>query len=224
MKKTKVSVIIPVYNEEGSIGELIKRTATSLVTAGITYELVIVDDHSTDTTVQIVNELSREYPISLITKKGLLGKAQSLLEGFAASRSGLLCMIDGDLQYPPEAIPQMLEKIVEGADIVVANRKEFGASFRRRVLSWGFRHFFGQFLHGFTCDVQSGLKVFRKEIIERLTLHPNPWTFDLEFLVKARDAGYKIDSFDIIFQKRHAGKPKIGLVFASLQMGLAALD
>ncbi|OGG26855.1 hypothetical protein A2960_01685 [Candidatus Gottesmanbacteria bacterium RIFCSPLOWO2_01_FULL_39_12b] len=218
-----ISIIIPAWNEAGNIALLVETIAKALTGNGIIYELIVVDDNSTDTTAEILKELTSNFPISVYLKKGKKGKAQSLLEGFTYAKYDLVGFIDADLQYPAEAIPKMVEVIDTGVDIVVANRKEFGASFRRKVLSWGFRRFFGQFLHGFTCDVQSGLKVFRKEIIERLTFHPNPWTFDLEFLVKARDAGYKIGSTDIIFQKRHAGKPKIGLLAASLEIGLAAI-
>lgn len=219
-----ISIIIPAWNEAGNIALLVESITKALVSYGVIYELIVVDDNSTDKTVEILKELSSNFPVSVYLKKGKKGKAQSLLEGFTYAKYDLVGFIDADLQYPAEAIPKMMDKIGSGADIVVADRKEFNASFRRKLLSWGFRSFFGRFLHGFTCDVQSGLKVFRKEIIERLTLHPNPWTFDLEFLVKARDAGYKIATHDIIFHKRHSGKPKIGLLAASLEIGLAALN
>lgn len=224
MNRKKISIIIPTWNEEGNIGLLIERIDKALQSAKITYEIIVVDDRSSDKTQQIVNSFQNTYPVSLYSKKGRKGKAQSLLEGFTYAKYDLICMIDADLQYPPEAIPEMLERISDKVDIVVANRKEFNASIRRKVLSWGFRHFFGKFLHGFSYDIQSGLKLFRKEIVERIKLHPSQWAFDLEFLVKARDAGYKIGSVDIVFHKRHSGNPKIGLIPAAIEMGLAALN
>lgn len=218
-----ISIIIPTYNEEGNISLLVKRIYVALKDKYL-YEVIVVDDHSTDRTAQHVEELGSMYPVFWHTKKGKPGKAQSLLEGFSYARYELLCMIDGDLQYPPEAIPEMIEKIEQGADVVVANRREFGASLRRRILSKVFKLFFGKFLHGFNCDVQSGLKIFRKQIIERISLHPSPWTFDLEFLIKSRDAGYKIENVHIDFHKRFAGTAKIGLISASIQMGWNALQ
>ncbi len=219
----KISIVVPTWNEEDNIQLLIKKIDQALQTQKITYEIIVIDDHSTDQTPKIVEKLKKSYPLSIYTKKGQRGKAQSLLEGFAHAKYPLIGMIDADLQYPPDALPDLIAKIGPDSDIVVANRREHQVSLRRKILSHAFRHLFGRFLHGFNCDVQSGLKVFRKEIVERIKLHPLQWTFDLEFLVKARNAGYQIKTVNIIFQKRHAGAPKIGLVTASLEMGLAAL-
>lgn len=219
----KISIIIPTWNEEENITPLVKRIDDSLSAKNITYELIFIDDRSTDKTKQIIKTLSSKYPISVYSKNGKRGKAQSLLEGFALAKYELVGMIDADLQYPPEAIPKMIEKIGKNTDIVVANRRKQNVNFRRKVLSFIFLHFFGKFLHGLNYDVQSGLKVFRKEIIKRIKLHPSQWTFDLEFLVKARNAGYLIDSVDITFSKRHSGKPKINLFHATLAMAIASM-
>ena len=82
---------------------------------------------------------------------------------------------------------------------------------------------FGKILHGFDCDIQSGLKLFKKEIIERIKIHPTPWAFDLEFLIKAKLAGYQMKGVSITFYNRHSGKTKIGLVKASVELALSAL-
>jgi len=218
-----ISIIIPTRNEEGSIVELIKRINNVLQSDPGTYEIIIVDDHSVDRTVTLVKKLIATYPLFIYIKKGKPGKAQSLIEGFSYSKYDLICMIDADLQYPPESIPEMLHKIDKGADIVVANRKKKKTNIIRRFLSNGYLYFFGRILHGFTCDVQSGMKLFRKEIVERITLNPSPWTFDLEFLLKARNAGYKISTVNIIFSERISGKTKIKLFTAVLQIGWTAL-
>jgi glycosyltransferase XagB len=221
---TQLSIVIPTWNEEGNIQPLVERIDAALKSHGIMYEIIFVDDHSTDSTEQQILTLGKVYPIKkLLIKKSKRGKAQSLLWGFKHTQYDTIAMIDADLQYPPEAIPEMLKKIDSHADIVIANRREQHISFRRKTLSYIYRHFFGKFLNGFNCDVQSGLKVFKKEIVERIHLHPSPWTFDLEFLIKARNAGYKIKTVDITFQKRQWGKPKIGLIPATLEMSAAAL-
>lgn len=220
----KLSIIIPARNEESNITELFGRINASMKNAGITYEIILIDDHSTDKTASIAKKLTKKYPIKLYSKIGKPGKAQSLIEGFSYAKYDLLCMIDADLQYPPEAILEMVEKINKGADVVVANRKNKKTNFIRTMLSNGYLYFFGKVLHNFDCDVQSGMKVFKKEIIERITLHPStPWTFDMEFLLKARNAGYKITNVDITFAKRTAGETKIKLHKAIFQIGWTAL-
>ena len=219
----KISIVIPTRNEEGTIQRLVERIALICKKFNIQYEVVIIDDHSTDKTFAVAKNLHKEYPVSLYTKKGDVGKAQSLLEGFSYASYPLICMIDGDLQYPPEAIPLMLKQIYKGADIVVANRIKRETSFTRKFISNTFLYIFGKYLHGFSCDIQSGLKLFKKEIIERIQLHPSPWTFDLEFLSNARDAGYAIGTIPIVFEKRPAGKSKVQLFNTSLEIGFSAI-
>lgn len=223
MKTNHVSIVIPTWNEEGNISLLAERIAMVMTQAHFVYEIIFVDDNSTDHTRAQINQIARKYPVSLLVKKGAKGKAQSLLEGFATAKYDVICMIDADLQYPPEAIPEMVKKIEDGADVVVANRQALHTGWERRILSRGFLLFFGKFLHGFHCDVQSGLKVFRKEVYDRIDISPSPWTFDLGFLRQARDAGYSIDTISIVFHERQSGKAKIGLAKASYEIGMAAL-
>jgi glycosyltransferase XagB len=218
-----VSVIIPTLNEGENIGRLIEQINTTLFYNNIPYEIIIVDDHSIDNTRALVRHLLERFPMKLKLKKGAPGKAQSLLEGFSYAKYEIICMIDADLQYPPEVIPQMLSKIGNGADIVVANRNYAKASFLRNVISKTFSTIFGRLIHGMKVDVQSGLKVFKKEIIERLEINPSPWTFDLEFLKKSVEAGYDIDSVSIDFSKRIYGKSKINFIKSSWEIGVQAL-
>lgn len=219
----KVSIIVPTINEEGNIQKLVKRIDNALKKGGIEYEIILIDDHSTDNTVKVANNLTDEYPISCYLKKGKKGKAFSILEGFEYAKYDTLAMIDADLQYPPEAIPEMVRKIGEGAGVVVANRHCKGVNFLRKSASKGFNFVFGRILHGLKCDVQSGLKVFKKQITKEITVNPSQWTFDLEFLINARYAGYEIDTVNIDFEKRHSGQSKINVIKASWEIGTNAL-
>jgi glycosyltransferase XagB len=223
MKSNQISIVVPTYNESGNVKPLIRRL-DKVLKDRLEYEIIFIDDHSTDDTRQEVFEMMPHYPVTLQIKQTQKGKAFSLLQGFESANYDLICMIDGDLQYPPEAIPKLIQKMVRSqADVVVANRIERNVPITRRVVSDSFRHVFGKLLHGLGCDVQSGLKVFRKEIIERLILSPTEWTFDLEFLVKARQAGYKIESVDIRFDARRRGQSKVSLLGAAIEIGLGAI-
>ncbi len=219
----KVSIIIPTRNEEKNIVPLLERIHNALFDKKIPYEVIFIDDHSTDKTFEKINSIKNLYPIKVYLKKGQRGKAQSILEGVSYAKYDLLCMIDADLQYSPEAIPHMVEKIGSHADIIVANRHKRNVGFHRKLASFVFVTVFGKFLHGLDYDVQSGLKVFRKEILQRIVLHPTAWTFDMEFLLKARMAGYKIESFDIVFHKRKYGKSKVGILKATLEISASAI-
>jgi hypothetical protein len=133
-------------------------------------------------------------------------------------------MIDADLQYPPESIYGMVKLITKsGFDIVVGNRVENHTPIHRKIIHDACKVLLGQWLHNLDCDIQSGLKVFKKEIINVIPLNPSPWAFDLEFLVLARNAGYTIGNCDIVFDKRYSGSPKINLVEGAWQIGISAL-
>ena len=131
-------------------------------------------------------------------------------------------MIDGDLQYPPEAIPGMV-KMLDSVDVVVANRKERKTSLIRKITSHGFRFIFGTLLHDLHCDIQSGLKVFKKETLRHISLSPTPWTFDTEFLIKLKKSGYIIGNYDILFSERKYGTSNVKLIPSILEIGLVAL-
>lgn len=218
-----ISIIVPVWNEEKNIQPLVEQIHQALINVTDHYEIVFVDDHSTDNTVVLINALAKMYPIQLHTKQGKKGKAYSLLEGFKYAKYSVLCMIDADLQYSPNYIPLMMQEIENGMDIVVANRKKYEAGYMRKTMSKVFHSVFAKSLHGFDEDVQSGLKVFKKSIVKHLELNPSSWTFDMELLLKARHAGYKIGSVDIEFLKRHAGNSKIAMVRSSAEIGYSAL-
>lgn len=221
---TKLSVIVPTWNEEKNVAPLVEQIHAVLNAQKITYEIIFVDDHSTDKTTAIIKKMAAKYPLQLFLKEGKQGKAYSLLEGFTHAKYSLLCMIDADLQYPPEAIPEMIKKIKSGADIVVANRQKYSAGVARKIMSTIFHSIFARFLHGFTVDVQSGLKVFKKTVIEHIEVNPSSWTFDMEFLLKSRHAGYSIDGIPIHFEKRHAGNSKIAVLKSSVEIALSAID
>lgn len=219
----KLSIVIPTLNEEKSIQFLVERIHKALNKKSIMYEIIVIDDHSTDKTRRIVKRLKKIYPVSLYLKKGKKGKTQSLFEGFSHAKYPTLCMIDADLQYPPEAIPEMLSKMKKGVDIVVANRTITHTPILRKILSKSFSYIFGKLLHGFDFDVQSGLKMFKKQCLIGLSPTPSPWTFDMELLRKNVDLGSRVETVPIRFEKRQYGKEKINLFRASWEIGSHAI-
>lgn len=218
-----ISIVIPTLNEEENVRPLIREISAVLSIWDVSYEIIFIDDHSTDKTRQAILEMIDYHPIRLYLKEGKKGKAASLKEGFRHAKYGAICMIDADLQYPPSAIPEMLFQLGPDADIVVAKRKVNNSSFARRLVTKIFQGVFAKKLHGITVDVQSGLKVFKKEVIERVAPRGGSWAFDLEFLIQASHAGYTIVDFPIVFEKRLNGKSKVGLLRAALEIGFSAV-
>jgi cellulose synthase/poly-beta-1,6-N-acetylglucosamine synthase-like glycosyltransferase len=213
-----LSVIIPTYNERPNIDPLIKRLINSL--RGSEFELIFVDDHSSDGTYEYLSELAEILPIKLLRKQGQRGKAYSLLQGFSYAEGDVIAMIDADLQYPPEAIPLMAKKL-KSADIIIGKRQPQEKNLRS-FLSSAFESVFGRLVLGLNCDVQSGLKVFRSQILNHLRLKPTAWGFDYEFLFKAKKLGWKIDEYNVPFSAREKGKSSINIFTAGLELAWGA--
>lgn len=223
MKPKKLDIIIPVKNEARNLSLLVRRINRAMVSSKISYSIIFIDDHSTDKTVEVLNVLKEVYPIQIYHKMGKLGKAYSILGGARYAKTDYCVMIDADLQYPPEAIPKMLD-LTSSFDVVVANRKSHKDSFIRRFFSHNFNFIFGKLLHGFNLDVQSGLKLIKREIL--LHIDPSqvsPWTIDLALLNTARELGFKIGQVDIAFEKRQFEKSKVSLIKSSFEIGLGAI-
>ncbi len=217
-----LSVIVPTYNERENVEPLILRLEEALLPY-LEFEIIFVDDKSEDGTFEFLNELSSLHPIRVFRKTGKKGKAYSLIQGFLSAKYDILAILDSDLQYDPGEIYEMLKRLKD-YDIVVANRKVNKTGKLRTFLSKTFKNVFSNLFFDINADVQSGLKVFRREVIETISYRAkSAWTFDLEFLKRAKEAGFTIGSHDIEFKKRNAGKSKLNVGKVSVELFLNAL-
>lgn len=218
-----VSIIVPTYNEQGNVIALIDRIHTTMINEGIDYEVIFIDDNSTDLTRESVYTKFKTHPVRLFVKEGKKGKAFSILEGVKKAQYENVCMIDADLQYPPEVIPQMLA-LIDTHGIIVAGRKDADVPTVRKVMSQTFSFTFGRLLHGFTVDVQSGLKLFKKEIAEFVDHDKvTPWTLDLALLITAKNLGYSVGEVEMTFDKRQSGESKINIFKSSYEIASNAV-
>jgi cellulose synthase/poly-beta-1,6-N-acetylglucosamine synthase-like glycosyltransferase len=223
-----ISVIIPTLNEAANIAELLMRLGQTLTQAAIPCEIIVVDDHSTDDTVSIVETIAKEQklpvPVRILTKQGHPGKSFSLTEGFAAAQFSILAMIDGDLQYPPEALLTMIQQLTH-ADIVVADRR--GSYSDADRFRGGLSRIFTSvvaMLFGINTDMQSGLKIFRRTIYNGLIAYSGEWSFDLYLVTHAVFNGYKLANVPIDFQERHGGVSKVVPLKVGVELLRAALQ
>jgi glycosyltransferase involved in cell wall biosynthesis/cellulose synthase/poly-beta-1,6-N-acetylglucosamine synthase-like glycosyltransferase/O-antigen/teichoic acid export membrane protein len=216
----KLDIIVPVLNEADNLTELASRVEKSVGKLGISYGILIVDDHSTDNTKALVRKLSKKYPITYQLKSGKKGKAYSILEGSDASSAEYVVMIDGDLQYPPEAIPEMLalaEK--DNLGVVTANRVKTKTGIFRKIVSSVSRFVIGNLIMGVPCDIQSGLKLFRRDVVKHVRYQDvSPWAFDVNLISVAKQTGWSMGCVDIEFFDRLRGKSKISIVNGTFQI------
>jgi glycosyltransferase involved in cell wall biosynthesis len=220
----EISIVVPALDEAGNVSLLTERINKAMRDNNITYEIVFIIDRSTDNTLGEIKKLTDKYPVSYAEKRGKTGKAYSILEGVELAKHNIICMIDADLQYPPEAIPDLVKLIYDrDLDVVVTNRKQNNTGFVRHLLTFGFNLVFVRLLFGINYDTQSGLKVFKKEVLKGIKISPSPWTFDLEFIVKSLLVDYKIVSQDIIFNQRFSGNEKVRFFKTSYEIALRSL-
>lgn len=221
-----LSIVIPTLNEAQSIGALLRRLHEAMRAHGILYEAIIVDDHSTDDTPQIAERVGQalDAPVRVLVKQGKPGKTYSLIEGLDAARYEAMAILDGDLQYPPESLPDLLYEL-KRADVVVGDRRASyeSADVKRGRSSHLFNAVVGRGLLSLDTDLQSGMKVFRREVYESALLRPGPWSFDLELLATAHENGYRVANSPIQMQPRQGGASKVRVARVAAELGLRAL-
>lgn len=197
-----ISVIFPVYNEEHAVEELHRRLVKVLSVLKEPYEIIAVDDGSTDGSRAKLVKLS---PITAVLFSRNFGQNAALDAGFKIAIGDIIITIDSDLQNDPEDIPRLVEKLHHGYGAVVGWRRRRADSFRRKVFSrlanWLVRKVTGVKLHDFSC----ALKGYRREFIDGVQLLGETFIFMPVF---AHDRGARVAEVEVNHAPRHSGTPK----------------
>ncbi|MEF3191654.1 MAG: glycosyltransferase family 2 protein [Campylobacterales bacterium] len=203
----KLSVVIPVMNEEENIAPLMEALRRSL--AGIDYEVIFVDDGSRDRTVERIKELADER-VRLIVFSRNFGQTTAMAAGIDEARGELIATLDGDLQNDPADIPMMIEKIEKEEWDVVAGRRvkrQDGFLLRKipsKIANWLIRRSTGVYLNDYGCT----LKLFRANVAKGLGLYGELHRF---IPVLAALYGAKMCEVDVRHHPRRFGSSKYGL-------------
>lgn len=203
-----ISVVIPLLNEEGNLKLLHQKLTEVLQAEGRPYEIIFVNDGSTDASPHILNELFQADPaVQVIHFQQNFGKTAALMAGFRRSRGEIIVTLDADLQDDPAEIPTMLNKLNEGYDLVAAWRYHrhdpIDKTWPSRVFNWGVSTFSGVRLHDFNC----GFKVYRRAVTERIPLYSD---FHRFIPVLAVGQGFRVAEQPVQHHPRHAGVSKYG--------------
>jgi dolichol-phosphate mannosyltransferase len=214
-----VSIVVPTFNEEETIEEFLRKV-NELKPQLKSFEVIIVDD-SVDNTAEIAKSLMKKFRIKGIVLKriGKRGKGSAIRDGLKLAKGEYIVLIDADLQYPVEKIPALVEKLKE-CDIVNTRRLRKDA-FYRKLLGLSFR-FLVFLIFGLKVETQSTFRAFKKEVKEKIEFKANSWAWDVEFLYKAKKAGFKICSYPVIYGERKKGKSKVNFI-TSIKMFLELL-
>lgn len=205
----KISIIIPVYNEEKSIGPLHSAVKKTISRVTNSYELIFIDDGSTDNTFFILKKLkSKHKQIKLIKFKKNFGKAAALAAGFKLAKGDIIITMDGDLQDDPTEIPNFISKINEGYDLISGwkyDRKDpLSKKIASKIFNFLTRILTGVHLHDFNC----GFKAYRRNVVKNLRLYGELHRY---IPVLAYQKGFKLGEIKVKHHPRKYGKSKYGL-------------
>ncbi|MFI0402707.1 MAG: glycosyltransferase family 2 protein, partial [Cyanobium sp.] len=168
-----LSVVVPLFNEEGSLRQLVEKLLAALRPLGFSFELVLVDDGSRDATPQILDQLAREVPelVAVLLRRNY-GQTAAMAAGFDSSRAPIIVTLDGDLQNDPADIPLLLDTLDEGYDLVSGWRHQRQDGALNRLLpsliaNRLIARVTGVRLHDYGCS----LKAYRREVVADMNLY-----------------------------------------------------
>jgi dolichyl-phosphate beta-glucosyltransferase len=218
------SIILPAYNEESTVERAIRETAAVFDQLTKTYEIIVVDDGSTDTTARVVNSVGAERStVRLVQHGSNRGKGEAVRTGVINAHGDFLLFLDCDLATHPREARAFIDKMGEN-DIVIGSRRVAGAVIARpqpwhRSLSGrSINLFVRHFLKLPHYDTQCGFKMFRSASAKSIfkDIGSSRWTFDIEILLRARDAGYKVVELPVTWTNGPVSRVKANEVLFDL--------
>lgn len=209
-----ISLVIPMHNEEGNVGPLLSSLMTILRGLTNNFEVIVVDDNSTDNTGRIADSFSESHPeVTVIHRSdGKRGVGFNYRAGFKRARGDIILTMDGDMSHDPRDLPKMLEAM-RGVGVVVGSRYVKGATAdmptTRAFLSRLFNIFVSiLFLVGVK-DITSGYRAMRRESIAAVKLESNSFDVYPELLLKIARLGDRIVEIPIHYSRRRFGESKL---------------
>lgn len=208
-EKSTISVVIPVMNEEDSLPILYDRLSEVLQTVSSEYEIVFIDDGSTDNSFVILNDLHHQdsHRIKVLQFRRNFGKSAALSAGFAEVSGDIVFTMDADLQDDPQEIPQFLAKLEEGYDLVSGWKfprlDPISKTFPSKIFNQVTSFLTGVKLHDFNC----GFKAYRREVVQELQLYGELYRF---IPALAHQQGFKVTEIKVKHHPRKFGYSKYG--------------
>ena len=206
-----VSVVIPVFNEEATVGNVVTRTKKTLEQLGISHEILVVDNGSVDKSADIAQKLKAH-----VLKETSQGKGFALRSGFRKARGEVVITLDADGSHQPEEITLVLKYLTENkADFVIGSRFSNSEANKTKIPKINragnkmFNDLIGYLTGVEISDSQSGFRAIRSSLIKRMNLSSHGYEVESEMLVKALRMGARVAETPISFVQRTVGSSKL---------------
>ena len=201
MQDSVISVVIPAYNEEKTIGEVLEKTLQVMESMKTPYEIIVVDDGSTDRT----RTEASKYKVTLLTNGKNRGKGYALRKGFKHVRGQIIVTLDSDGSHDPKDIPRLIEPLYNGIDIATGSRfinnKEVTTKLNKlgnRIINAIIMTLTGKYI----TDSQTGFRAIKRKVLQKLNLKAQGYEIETEITVKGLKNGFKYIEIPINCKKR----------------------
>jgi glycosyltransferase involved in cell wall biosynthesis len=224
--KEKISIVMPAYNESDRIISSIEETIKTFNEFGCSWELIVLDDGSSDNTYELAEELSKKYPGQLIVKKNPfnLGKGRAIKKAIHYVSGDYVVFLDADMDLHPLQIQTLFDiMFLDKADVVIGSKMHPNSvvnyPLQRKIISLVY-YLLIRILFNLPChDTQTGLKLFKIQVIKDVfpRILVRKFAFDLEVLVNAHHLGYRITEAPIILKpQRRFGRIGSCAIFTTI--------
>lgn len=214
-----LSIVVPMYNEEPTVGNVLYRIITVLQTTGFRYEVIVVDDCSSDKSVAV----AKKQGVKVFRLARHMGKGYVLRAGFANAKGDIIGTIDSDGSHLPEELPLLLLPLMQDkADLVIGSRfLNNGKGTTRRINKIGNR-LFNSLIHVLTqnpiSDSQSGYRVMTQQVLKSMKLTSSEYEIESEMLVKITRKHFRIKEVPISFEQRTYGRSGVDPIVDGLKI------
>lgn len=187
---TSISAMFPCYNDARTIGGLVKTVADSLAELNVDYEIVVVDDASSDDSVAVLQALQGDYPmLQVIEHETNQGYGGALRSGFAAATKEWVFYTDGDGQYDPSEVGLLVQKATETVDFVQGFKLRRGDSWYRKLIGFMYHHLMRILFRLDMRDIDCDFRLIRRSLLDRVRLQRSSGVICVEMMRKFTDAG-----------------------------------
>lgn len=220
-----ISVVVPVFNEEPTVGNVIERLKNVLQKIGLNYEIIVVDDCSRDNSVAV----AKRNQVLVYTLKQHMGKGYALRVGFAKVKGDVVVTIDSDGSHRPEELPRLLKPLLMGeADLVIGSRFMNAHTFYAKRINAAGNRLFNLLIHFLIrspiTDSQSGYRVMTKQVLQCMKLWSVEYEIESEMLVKTARSRFRIKEVPISFVQRTYGTSNVDPLVDGLKILLSIVS